>query len=171
MAEVPPVHLALLARQAAQPQIRLGRPARTMTGEEVAEVIGAATVAALAHHRVEAAGGERRELLQGLEHERQVRLDLRAARRRTGSRQAGLGQHPHYGAMVHVQLAGDGADAPLLDMVITQNLRFEIRRDGHGSSPRCLTAVRASRRRGRNPVRTKRGQRHPHQWQRQNPGP
>jgi hypothetical protein len=62
--------------------------------------------------------GERRELAQRLDHERQVGLDLRAPRRRTGSGQASLGQHPHDGAVVHVQLAGDGADAPLLDMVV-----------------------------------------------------
>ena len=38
MAEVRPVHLALLARQAAQPQIRLGRTTRTVAGNEVAKM-------------------------------------------------------------------------------------------------------------------------------------
>ena len=131
MAEVPPVDLRLLAGQAAQAQIGLGRPPRPVTGDEVAEVVGSATVAALAYHGEQAAGGERGEPLQGLQHEGQVGLDLRAAPRRTGSGQTGLGQHPHHGGMVHVQLAGDGADAPFLDMVIAQDLRLQLRRDGH----------------------------------------
>ena len=47
MTEVPPVHLRLLARQAAQPQIGLGRTARPVQRNQVAEVIGAAAIAAL----------------------------------------------------------------------------------------------------------------------------
>jgi hypothetical protein len=77
------------------------------------------------------AGRERRELVQGLEDERQVGIDLRASGRRTGCRQTGLGQHPRHGAMVHVQLAGDGPDAPFLDVIVAQDLRLELRQDGH----------------------------------------
>jgi hypothetical protein len=47
-----------------------------MTGDKMPEVIRPAAIAALAHHGVEAAGGERRELAQRLDHERQVGLDL-----------------------------------------------------------------------------------------------
>jgi putative ABC transport system substrate-binding protein len=65
MAEVPPVDLALLARKTSQPQVGFGRLPRAMARDEVTEVIRAATVAALAHHGVEAAGRERGELLQG----------------------------------------------------------------------------------------------------------
>jgi len=169
MAEVPPVHLALLARKTAQAQIGLGRPARTMTGDDMPEVIGTAAVAAFAHHGVEAAGGERRELLQGLEDKRQVWLDLRAAPRRIGSGQAGLGQHSRHRAMVHVQLTRDGADAPFLDMMIAQDLRLKLRRDGHGAL--LVSDRRPNRRRGRKVMRTRGGQRHPHQWQRHNPRP
>ena len=53
MAEMSPVHLRLFARQATQPQIRLGLRARPMAGDQVAEVIGAAAIAALAHHPTE----------------------------------------------------------------------------------------------------------------------
>jgi len=74
-----PVQLGLLARQVAQPQIRLGRTTRTMTGDEVAEVIGAAAVAG-SLHGVEAAGSVHREVLQGLEYERHVRLDCERGR-------------------------------------------------------------------------------------------
>jgi hypothetical protein len=38
--------------------------------------------------------------------------------RRAVSRQAGLHHNSHHRAAVYVQLARDGADAPLLDMVI-----------------------------------------------------
>ena len=54
MTEVPPVDLRLLAGQGAQTQIGLRRRARPVTSDEVAEVAGAAAVAALAHHRVAA---------------------------------------------------------------------------------------------------------------------
>ena len=131
MTEVPPVNLPLLAWKTAQAQIGFGRPPRTVTGDEVAEVIAASSIAALAHHGVQAAGRERREFAQGLEDERQVGLDLRASCRRTGSRQTGLGQHPRHGAMVHVQLAGDGTNAPFLDVIVAQDLCLELRQDGH----------------------------------------
>ena len=114
-------------------------------------------------------GGERRELLQGLEDKRQVWLDLRAAPRRIGSGQAGLGQHSRHRAMVHVQLTRDGADAPFLDMMIAQDLRLKLRRDGHGAL--LVSDRRPNRRRGRKVMRTRGGQRHPHQWQRHNPRP
>jgi hypothetical protein len=43
---------------------------------------------------------------------------------------------------VDAQLAGDGADTPLLDVVIAQDLRLEIRWDGHGA---LLVSGRGSR--------------------------
>ena len=171
MPEVSPVHLRLLARQAAQAQIRLGRPRRAMAGDEVTEVLRATTVAALAHHGEETAGGERGEFLQRLAQERQVRINQRAARWRPGSGQAGLGQHPHHGGMVHMQLAGDGADAPFLDVIIAQDLRLQLRRDGHGVLLDVWPQLEPSPRRRRKPVRTNGGQRRPHQWQHQNGGP
>jgi hypothetical protein len=41
--------------------------------------------------------------------------------------------------MVHVQLTRDGADAPFLDVIIAQNLRLKLKRDGHVLSS-CLIA-------------------------------
>ena len=83
--------------------------------------------------------------------ERQIRIDLRAARRRTDPGQAGLRQHPRHRGVMHVQLAGDGADAPLLDVVVAQDLRLELRRDGHAAAPGVAAAARLRRRRRRNP--------------------
>ena len=77
VAEMGPVDLCLFARQAAQPQIRFGRTTRPVAGNEVAKVIRAAAVAALAHHRIQPAGGQGWELLQRLPDERQIRIRLR----------------------------------------------------------------------------------------------
>jgi hypothetical protein len=93
MAEMPPVDLRLFAGQAAQPQIRLRRAARTMLGDEVAEVIRAAAIAALVRHREQAAGGQGREFLQRLADQRQIGIDRRRPPCRADPRQAGLRQH------------------------------------------------------------------------------
>jgi len=118
MAEVSPVDLGLLARQAAQAQIGLCRPAWPMTGNKVAEVIRTAAIAALAHHDEQTARRQFRELLQRRADERQIRLDLRSARWRAVLRQTGLRQYSHHRLVVHAQLPSDGTDAPLLDKVI-----------------------------------------------------
>jgi hypothetical protein len=90
----PQSHLRLFAGQRAQAQIGLRLRARPMAGDDVAEVARAAAIAALAHHGVQAAGGQRRELLQHLADERQIGVDLRWPLRRADARQAGLRQHP-----------------------------------------------------------------------------
>jgi hypothetical protein len=131
VAEMAPVDLRLLAGQAAQPQIRFRWTARPVQGNEVAEVIGAAAVAALVHHRIQPAGGQRRELLQRLADQRHIGIDLRCPRR-----QPSLRQHPAHHAGVHVQLASDGANGPLLGVVTAQDLRFDVRRRHHDALAR-----------------------------------
>ena len=133
VAEVPPVHLRLLARQAAQPQIGLGRTARPVQRNQVAEVIGTAAIAALIRHREQAAGGQGGELLQRLADQRQVGVDLRWPRGAADPGQPGLRQHPAHHAVVHVQLPGDGAGSPLLGVIVAQDLRFDVRRRHHGA--------------------------------------
>jgi len=123
--------LPLLTRQSGQAQVGFGRRSRAMERDQVAEVIRAACIATLAHHRVQAAGGEGRILRQGLADERQVSIDLRGSLHRPAPGQSGLRQNPAHRTAVHVQLAGDGADAPFLDVVVAQNPRFDIRGYGH----------------------------------------
>ena len=135
VAEVTPVDLCLLARQRAQAQVGLSRRARAVAGHEVAEVVGAARVATLAHHGVQAAGGERGELGQRLEHERQVGVDLAGAQRRLRAHHAGLSKHALHGVAVQVQLAGDGAHTPALGLVQAQDLCALFRGYGHGWAP------------------------------------
>src|SRR4030095_16700871 len=124
-AEMRPIDLAPLTRQGGQTQIGFGLWTWTMAGDDVTEVIGAADIAALAHHAVEAAGGQLWELLQRCKDERQVGIDLRGPGM-ANARQAGLGQHPGNGAVVNVQLSGDGVGAPSLDVVVAQDLRLEL---------------------------------------------
>ena len=134
VAEVPPIDLGLFAGQGSQAQIGLGlsRPHRTMTGDQVAEVIGRAVVAALTDHAEQSAGGERGEFLQSFADEGQERIDPRRPLRRAEPWQSRLGENPAHGVGVEPKLAGDGADPPLLDMVIAQYLGLKVGVDGHG---------------------------------------
>ena len=45
------------------------------------------------------------------------------------------GEHPVHGVAVHAQQPGDGADAPLLDLVQAQDPRAQLRGYGHGARP------------------------------------
>ena len=92
-------------------------------------MIGTAAIAALVHHREQAAGGQRRELLQRLADERQIGVDLRWPRRDADPGQAGLRQHALHHAVVHVQLRGRWCR------------RSTSRRGSSaGSAPRCQAA-------------------------------
>jgi hypothetical protein len=44
---------------------------------------------------------------------------------------ASLSHHTRHGGVMHPQLGGDGADRPLLGVVIAQDLRLEFRGNGH----------------------------------------
>ena len=130
-------------------------------------MIGAAAIAALAHHPIQPTGGQRRELLQRLADERQIGVDLRRPRRRADPAAARPAPARAHHAVVHVQLTGDGADAPLLDVIVAQDLRLDVRRRDHA---RVLSGRVASRSRrpsaaAQEPRRTNAGQRRPHQWQ------
>ena len=124
LAEVAPVHLGLLARQGPQAQEGLGLGTWAVMRQLVAEVVRSAGITPLAHHLVQAAGGERRELLEGLEDKRQVGIEHRWPYPAIHFGQAGLGEHTIDGVVVHAELAGDRAHPPLLDMVIAQDLGF-----------------------------------------------
>ena len=134
MAEVPPIDLGLFAGQSSQPQISLGlsRLHRTMTGDQVAEVIRRTVITALTDHSEQSTGRERGELLEAFANEGQERVDPRWPLRRAEPWQSRLGQNPTYGVGVEPKLAGDGADPPLLDMVIAQYLGLKIGVDCHG---------------------------------------
>jgi hypothetical protein len=64
--------------------------------------------------------------------EEQIRINFGRARGRADAWQAGLCQHPGDRVTVNMHLPGDRADAPLFGMVITQDLRLDVRGDGHG---------------------------------------
>jgi hypothetical protein len=125
VSEMTPVNLALLTRQAAQPQIGFGFWSRPMAGDDMAKVVGSTRIAALAHHRIQPTGRQLRELLQRLPDEWQVRIHPRWPWR-PGARQPRLFQHPPHHAVVHVQLGGDGVDLPFLGVVVAQDLRLDL---------------------------------------------
>ncbi len=103
-----------------------------MLGHEMAEVVGAAAIAALVRHCEQTAGGQGREFLQRLADQRQIDVDRRRALCRADPGQAGLRQHPPHHAVVDVQLPGDGAGRPFLCVIVTQYLRLDVRRRHHG---------------------------------------
>jgi hypothetical protein len=146
MAEVAPVDLRLLARQSAQPQERLGRRARAHAGDEVAEVVRVAAVAALADHREQPRGGQRRVAVQRLQDERPVRVDAAGSQRRSRRRRlAGVREHAPHGTVVDVQLAGDGAHAPALGLVQAQDRGAQVGGDDQDKLPSRMGDDHASR--------------------------
>lgn len=130
MTKVPPIDLPLFAGQRSQALIGLGLRARPVAGDDVAEVTGAAAIAALAHHVEQSAGGQPREPLQGFQDEGQIRVDLRRPPLH-GRRQTRLVQDAGDHAVMDAELAGDGADPPFLDMVGAQDFSLALRRDRH----------------------------------------
>ncbi|MDB5400398.1 MAG: hypothetical protein JWQ55_2416 [Rhodopila sp.] len=101
MTEVGPVALRLFPWQRAQAQIGLCWRTWPMAGNDGAETAWPAAIAAFASHRVQPAGGQRRELGQHLADERQIGIDLRWPPRRPDARQASLRQDPGDGFGMH----------------------------------------------------------------------
>ena len=97
----------------------------------MAEVIRPAAVAAFPQHHIEPAGGEAWELRQRLADERQIAVNLGPSPRPVDFGEAGLADHPQHRVAVDAQLRRYGPGTPFLDVVIAQNLRFEVRGDGH----------------------------------------
>lgn len=131
LAEVPPVHLGLFARQRAQPQIRFGHRARAVARHHVAEVIRPSAIAALRHHLVEAAGAQARVLLQRFADQRHEGVDDGRPQRHRALDYPRLGEHPAHRVVMHAEFGGDGADLPLLGIPQPQNLGLPFARD-HG---------------------------------------
>jgi len=138
VAEVAPVHLGLISRQGAQAQIGFSLGCRPVPGDDGAEMAGTSIIPALADHGMQTAGRQRGELLQGLADEGQIGIGFRRPWRLSMARQASLSQNPGHGIVMKMQLTGDRSDAPLLDMVVAQDLRFGIRGDGQCRLLSCL---------------------------------
>ena len=98
-------------------------------------MIGAADITALARHRVQTAGGQGGEALQGLTDERQIGVDLGGSRRGPEAGQTRLRQHPADHVVVDVQLPRDGPHSPFFGVVIAQDLGLDVRRCDHVRNP------------------------------------
>ena len=101
-----------------------------MAGDNMAEMAGTPAIATLVHHRIETAGRQSGKLLKGFQDERQVGINLRGTWP-SGRRQTSLGENSDNDAAVDAKLGGDGADQPLLDMIVTEYLSFELTGGDH----------------------------------------
>jgi integrase len=122
----------LLAWQRAQAQEGLGRRPRPDAGDDVAEVLGAAAVAALMHHDEQSRGRERGELVQRCQDEGTVPVNAARSQRHDRCRQARLREHAPHGVAMHLQLRGNGADAPVFGLVQPRDLRVQLEGDDQG---------------------------------------
>ena len=126
LAEVRPVDLSLLTRHRAEPLERLRGLLRTEPTDDAPKVIGPARIAALLDHDVEATRAKPRILLELLDDERHERVDHRRPRRDDLRVDAGVPQHALHGRVVQAELAGDGADRPLLAVIEAHDLRLRL---------------------------------------------
>ena len=120
---------ALLTGQGSKSKESFGGWFGTQSGDDGTEVVGGAGVAAGAHHLVEARSGEPRILLQSLDEEGDKGVDDGAAYRLLSGGDPGLGEHALHGGVMHLELGGDGTDAPVLGMIEAQDLGFELTGD------------------------------------------
>src|SRR3984957_14620948 len=98
---------------------------------KMTDMIGAASVAALDYEPVNAACWERGKVLQRLANERQIGVARRTPGRRSEREQTCLRQHPPHHGVVDPQVDGYSADAPFLDLIVVQYLKFEFGGLGH----------------------------------------
>ncbi|KYF76835.1 hypothetical protein BE18_39470 [Sorangium cellulosum] len=118
-----PVDLRLLAGKRAQPLECFRRLLGAETADHSAQMIGTARIAALLQHDEEATGPQRGILAELLDDEGHEGVDHGRARRDDLRVDARLSEHGLHGGVVQPELAGDGADGPLLAMVEAQDLR------------------------------------------------
>ena len=129
-AEVPPVHLGLLARQGVHPQIRLRARRGTYATHVAAYDDDAARVATSAHHLVQARSAKTRMLLEGLDDQWLVRVE---DRRTLTSTAPGLEpmclERVRDRVVMKTERDRDRADLPVLREEETTDLRPLLTRD------------------------------------------
>ena len=114
IAKVSPVNLALFTGQGAQSQVRLGCRPGPQWCHQVAEMRTTATITTLLNHDIQATGRQRGELGQRLLNKGHEGVNQ--AQRHGGRRTEHIGdcQDAPHGIAVKKQLAGNGADSPLI---------------------------------------------------------
>ena len=176
--EVAPIDLGRLPRQGLEAQTGFGQRVRALAQQQATEAIRAAAISALAHHGREPAGAARRVPFQGRAYEGQKRIAQRRPMGALQLRPPGLGPHPVDRAAVQAQRPGNGPHGPRLHMEVAQDLRCELRGDGHRRvRPNRAHGLRAragggqciagpSRRWRQNPGRTNAEHARPQKWPR-----
>ena len=151
LAEMAPVALSDFAGKRTQSHECLGHWPGPESADDGAEMIRPAGVAALLDHLEKAAGAELGVLLEGLDHEGDVRVGDRGAQD-LGGIEARLTQHALDRGMVDAKLAGDRADEPFFCVIQAQDLGLAIGGDhlpplDGGPRRRAWSASSASTRR------------------------
>ena len=126
-AEVAPVDLGLLAGERLQAQVRFGARGRPHRAYPAPDLDRGAREAALADHRVQPRGAQARVLLQGGEENGLVGIERARADLRARTDEA-LDGHPDR-VVMHAERGGDGADAPVLGVIESADLRALLGRD------------------------------------------
>ena len=136
MPHMRPVHLALFTCQGTQSQVRLSHRPGAQWRHQMAEMRTSTTTATLLNHSVQTTGSQRGELGQRLLNERHEGVNHSGRHCGRCTQQIGDSQDTAHGVVVKMQLAGDGADSPLVGQVQTQDLGAQIRSDSH-YAPTC----------------------------------
>jgi hypothetical protein len=126
MTEMGPVDLCLFGREGVQTEERFARR-RTQSGHGAAQLYDTAGIATLSNHLVNAGSTQTRVLVQDLAHELQIGIEDGWAQSLTAMEAIRFNGTTD-GILVNAQLAGDGADLPMLGVKIMTNLymRFWI---------------------------------------------
>ena len=138
IAHMGPVHLGLFTGESAQSQVRLGCRPGTQGRHQMAEMRTAATIATLLNHGVQATGRQGGELGQRLLNERHEGINQAGRHGGSGTQHTGDGQDTSHGVAVKMQLAGNGADSPLVGQIQTQDVGAQFRGNNH-YAPTCCS--------------------------------
>jgi hypothetical protein len=130
--EVGPVDLGLFAGQGSEAGEGFDGWPGAPEVDHVTEVVGLSGVASLAAHPVEGGCVESRVLAEGLVDEIEVGVEPGLALLLGCVGDAGADEDAAHGAVVDVEVGGDGADAPLLGEVEAEDGGLGVLGDGHG---------------------------------------
>ena len=132
-AKVSPIHLPLLGGKRVQAEEWFAA-LRTQAGYGAAQLDDAAGVAAIMHHLIDPGGEQSGMLVQSLTNERQIWIYQRGPLRVFTAEALRFDGVAHCVGM-DAQFACDGADLPVLGVVVTTNLYSGFRTDHQQASP------------------------------------
>lgn len=136
MAHVGPVHLGLFSGKGTKPQVGLSHRPGPQRRHQMTERRAAAAITTFLNHNVQTTGRQGRELGQRLLDEWYVQVNQSRRFGRRCTQHAGDCQNAPHGVTVKAQLAGDGADSPVIGQVQTQDLGTKFRGNDYYATTR-----------------------------------